>query len=144
MSIKGIFKNLSLKRFKKQTPDETYIKEKVEKIKEEDVEILLDNEDEINKKFSNIRGLSKFAESGKTMFSMIKDIKNGTYKSVPWYTIATVVVSLLYVLNPLDVIPDFLPGVGFIDDITVLTYAIGWIDSDLKKYLDWKIKQGND
>jgi uncharacterized membrane protein YkvA (DUF1232 family) len=143
MSLKGFLKKLSFNPENRETPDETYMEKKVIDIKEEDVEILLGNEEAINKKFNGSNSLKKYAELGKIMLGMIKDIKKGTYKNVPWFTIATVVVSLLYILNPMDVIPDFIPGVGFIDDIAVLTIGIGWIENDLHRYLDWKIEQGN-
>lgn len=143
MSLKGFIKNMYFNPGNRETPDEKYVEEQVENVKEEDVEILLDNEEAINKKFSGANSLSKYAELGKIMFSMIKDIRKGNYKNVPWFTIATVVVALLYVLNPMDVVPDFIPGIGFIDDVAVLTIGIGWIESDLHNYLDWKIEQGN-
>lgn len=143
MSLKGFIKNLNFNPGNRETPDESYVQDEVVNVKEEDVEILLENEEAINKKFSGANSLSKYAELGKIMFAMIKDIRKGNYKNVPWFTIATVVVSLLYVLNPMDVIPDFIPGVGFIDDVAVLTIGIGWIESDLHRYLDWKIEQGN-
>ena len=143
MSLKGFIKNLNFNPGNRETLDESYVQDEVVNVKEEDVEILLENEEAINKKFSGANSLSKYAELGKIMFAMIKDIRKGNYKNVPWFTIATVVVSLLYVLNPMDVIPDFIPGVGFIDDVAVLTIGIGWIESDLHRYLDWKIEQGN-
>jgi len=121
--------------------DDTYVEEKVTKIDDDDVELLMSNEEAIEKKISNSNALSKYAELGKIMFGMIKDIKKGNYKNVPWFTIATIVMALLYVLNPLDLVPDFIPGIGYIDDLAVLSIGMGWIESDLHKYLDWKIEE---
>ena len=75
------------------------------------------------------------------MVNMLKDYKVGIYKDVPWFTIASVVFALLYVLNPLDIIPDFIPGFGYVDDASVLALALRFIESDLHKYLDWKLEQ---
>ena len=119
-----------------------YFEEEVIKIKDEDVEVVLDNEEAINKKFSGAITVAKYAKLGKIMVGMLKDVKNGVYPEVPWFTIATIVLSLLYLLNPLDLIPDFIPGIGYIDDLAILAIATGWIESDLHKYLDWKIKEG--
>ena len=147
MSLKG-----SLSRYfnpgnrEEGTTDNSRVKhhmeEEVIKIKDEDVEVVLENEEAINKKFSGEMTLSKYAELGQIMIGMLKDIKNGVYPEVPWFTIATVVLALLYLLNPLDLIPDFIPGIGYIDDLAVLAIGTGWIESDLHKYLDWKIKEG--
>lgn len=120
----------------------TYMEEEVTKIKDEDVEIVLENEEAINKKFSGANSLAKYAELGRIMVLMLKDVKNKVYTEIPWFTIATVILALLYVLNPLDIIPDFIPGIGYIDDVSVLAISMGWIQSDLHKYLDWKIKAG--
>ncbi|WP_313111578.1 YkvA family protein [Aequorivita sediminis] len=143
MSFKGIF---SKKNFNPGNRDsgvtEDYLEEEVAKINDDDVEIVLQNEDEINKKFSGANSLSKYAELGKIMIGMIKDIKNRVYPEIPWFTFATIVLALLYVLNPFDIIPDFIPGIGYIDDVSVLAIGTGWIESDLHKYLDWKIKEG--
>lgn len=119
-----------------------YMEEEVVKVKEGDIEIVLENEEAISKKFSGANTLAKYAELGKIMILMIKDVKNNVYKEIPWFTIATVVLALLYVFNPLDIIPDFIPGIGYIDDLSVLGISVGWIESDLHKYLDWKIEEG--
>ena len=42
----------------------------------------------------------------------------------------------------MDIVPDFIPGIGYIDDIAILTIGVGWIESDLHRYLDWKVEQG--
>jgi uncharacterized membrane protein YkvA (DUF1232 family) len=143
MSLKGIFSNLYFNPGNRDAGvSEGYVEDEVAKINEDDVEIVIDNEEAINKKFSGANTLSKYAELGKIMVGMLKDIKNGVYPEVPWFTIATVALVLLYVLNPMDIIPDFIPGLGYIDDMAVLSIGVGWIESDLHRYLDWKIEEG--
>ncbi|CAM3301444.1 YkvA family protein [Aequorivita lipolytica] len=124
--------------------NEDYVEEKVTKIKDEDVEIVMDNEEAISKKLSNAGPLRKYTELGKIMFSMLKDVKKGSYTNVPWFTIATIVVALLYVFNPFDLVPDFIPGIGYIDDLAVLSMGMGWIETDLHKYLDWRLSGGEE
>ncbi|MCT8340768.1 DUF1232 domain-containing protein [Flavobacteriaceae bacterium TK19130] len=120
---------------------EDNIKENVDKINDDDVEIVMENEEEIARKLSNASPLRKYAELGKIMLSMLKDVRSGSYPSVPWFTIASIALALLYVLNPMDVIPDFIPGLGYIDDLAVLSIGMGWIESDLHKYLDWRLQR---
>lgn len=121
--------------------NEDYVEEKVTKIKEEDVELVMDNEEAISKKLSNASPLRKYAELGKILFAMLKDVKKGIYPNVPWFTIATIAVALLYIFNPLDLIPDFIPGIGYIDDLAVLSIGLGWVETDLHKYLDWRLSK---
>lgn len=124
--------------------DDTYMDEKVSEINDGDVEILLENEAQISKKLAGANSLSKYVEIGKIMLGMVKDMKRGAYTSVPWFVIGTIVMVLLYVLNPMDLVPDFIPGVGYIDDIAVLSLGMGWIETDIHKYLDWKLSVSDD
>lgn len=40
-----------------------------------------------------------------------------------WKRIAIIVFAVLYVLSPLDLIPDWIPVVGWLDDLGVLAWA---------------------
>ena len=120
--------------------DENYVEQEVNNIEEDDVEVVLNNEENIDKKFSGNNSLSKYVELGRIMISMLKDVKNGSYTNIPWFTIATIVMAFLYILNPMDIVPDFIPGIGYIDDVAILTMGVGWIESDLHRYLDWRME----
>ncbi|MGB3345473.1 MAG: YkvA family protein [Aequorivita sp.] len=142
MSFKGILRTWFNPGNRDNGISEEYVEDEVLKIREEDVEIVMENEEAIKKKFSGDNSLAKYAELGEIMVGMLKDFKNGVYPHVPWFTIATMVLVLFYLLNPFDIIPDFIPGIGYIDDVAIMGIGIGWIESDLHSYLDWKIKEG--
>jgi len=82
--------------------------------------------------------LEKFAEQIKLLFSMIKDYVNGSYKEIPWTTIAGIVGTLIYIFSPIDVIPDFIPGLGLLDDAAVLAFCLKAISIDIEHYKTWK------
>ena len=71
-------------------------------------------------------------------FSIVKDYINGSYKEIPLTTIVSIVASLLYLISPIDFIPDFIPGIGLIDDVFVIGLVISSATSDLDKYKEWK------
>lgn len=121
--------------------NEDYVRKEANKSRPEDITETLDNQEEIDRKMSTAGVLKKYTELGKLMVNMLKDYKLGVYRDIPWFTIASVVFALLYVLNPLDIIPDFIPGFGYVDDASVLALALRFIESDLHKYLDWKLEQ---
>lgn len=124
---------------KKNEIDEDFVKSEVTKIDDGDVTIAMDNEKEVDRKINNSSALQKYSELGKLMYGMLKDYRKGVYTKMPWFTIATIAFAFLYVLNPLDIIPDFVPGIGYIDDMAVFTFGLRFIETDLHNYLDWKL-----
>ena len=65
--------------------------------------------------------LTGFSEEFKLVWSLLTDYRSGAYRDVPWKFIAAAGFAVLYLVNPLDVIPDVLPVVGYVDDV----YAFG-------------------
>ena len=123
-----------------QRVSEDEVREKVAEIDDEDVEAVMDKEERISDKFINSNLLRGYIKEFKLMMAMIKDYRKGNYKEVPWFTIAAITATALYVLNPIDIIPDFIMGLGFIDDMAVFSITHGWIQSDLKRYENWKLE----
>lgn len=131
---------MRLFRSKKQLPDEDYTIDQIEATTVDDVDDAIAKEESIVDKINNSGMLRKYSQLAKIMFMMIKDYRKGIYSNIPWFSIAGITVALLYVFSPIDFIPDFIPGLGFIDDLTVISFITGWIESDLHRYLDWKLK----
>ncbi|MDR1832851.1 MAG: DUF1232 domain-containing protein [Fusobacteriaceae bacterium] len=105
-------------------------------VSESDVTDILSKEEKILKK---VKGpLSKFSEDIPLLFSIVKDYTNGSYRELPWKTIAAIVGTLLYVFSPVDLIPDFLLGVGLIDDAAVVGLCMSGLHLDLQQYKFWK------
>jgi uncharacterized membrane protein YkvA (DUF1232 family) len=42
----------------------------------------------------------------------------------PWYAKAVIVLIIAYALSPIDLIPDFIPVLGYLDDIILLPLGI--------------------
>lgn len=125
----------------KKLIDEEYVSGEITKIDGDDVDMVMHNEEAVSKKLSHSGALKKYTELGKVMFGMLKDYRKGIYTNVPWFTIAAIAFAFLYVLNPFDIVPDFIPGIGYIDDFAVLTFGLRFIESDLHNYLDWKLEE---
>ena len=82
--------------------------------------------------------LSRFSTDIRLMFSMLRDYWQGNYREVPWKSIAAIAGALVYVLNPLDLIPDLLLGFGLLDDAGVVAACLALVESDLLRYAAWK------
>lgn len=72
---------------------------------------------------------------------MAKDYFAKRYTKLPIKTIIAVVATLIYVVNPFDIIPDTLVGIGITDDIGAVSLCIKMINSDLKDYKAWRNNQ---
>lgn len=129
---------------KKKTIDEEYVSGEITKIDGDDVEVVMDSEEAIAEKIKSSNVLKKYTELGKVMFGMLKDYRKGVYTNVPWFTIAAIAFGFLYILNPFDIIPDFIPGIGYIDDFAVFTFGLRFIETDLHNYLDWKLEEDSE
>lgn len=75
---------------------------------------------------------------------MIKDYMNGDYREVPLASILTITGAFLYLVSPVNVISNMIPGVGVIDDILVVTYAIKAVCNDIDSYWIWKCSAENE
>ena len=42
------------------------------------------------------------------------------HKATPWYAKAVLGITLIYALSPIDLIPDFIPVLGYLDDVILL------------------------
>ncbi len=77
------------------------------------------------------------------MISMLRSYYKGVYIEIPYKVILTVVGVLIYWLAPADLIPDFIPGVGYLDDSAVVALTLKLIKDDLDTFKDWKKKNNN-
>lgn len=72
------------------------------------------------------------------LFSLVKDWSSGSYKSISKSAILAVIGGIIYFVSPVDVIPDWLAGLGMIDDAAVLGLIINQMDKELVRYNEWK------
>ncbi|MBD2859210.1 DUF1232 domain-containing protein [Spongiibacter sp. KMU-158] len=101
---------------------------------EQTLETALSNRDKILRKVINSASLAPFLAQVSTLFSMIKDYVTGEYREVPWWSLGSATTALLYILMPLDALPDFIPIAGFLDDAVVLKLCLDLIGKDINEY----------
>jgi uncharacterized membrane protein YkvA (DUF1232 family) len=105
---------------------------------EKDLVKVVDKSEEIQKKFRSRGALQRFIEDGRLLLSAVKDYWSGTYRKWPWGTMAAVVFTLIYVFDPLDLVPDVLPIIGQVDDAAVVAACLFLVENDLQGYKQWK------
>lgn len=60
------------------------------------------------------------------------------YRDVPWKSVVYIVAAIVYFLNPADLIPDVLTGIGFVDDAAVIGAVVRTVTEDLAAFRGWE------
>ena len=72
------------------------------------------------------------------MLRLIRAYSQGDYRDVHESTLVVIIAAIIYVVNPLDLIPDALPALGFLDDATVLALAVRRSRQTLDDFMAWE------
>jgi uncharacterized membrane protein YkvA (DUF1232 family) len=87
---------------------------------------------------SRIRDLS---DQIKRLGRMVRAYADGSYRDVNAGSIALAVAAILYFVTPLDLIPDAIPGAGFVDDATVIAFVLARLQLELDRFAMWERSQ---
>jgi uncharacterized membrane protein YkvA (DUF1232 family) len=79
-----------------------------------------------------------------TFMRMLRAYANGAYPNLPWRSLTSIIAGILYFIMPLDLIPDYIPVAGFMDDMALLTWVYKSVSRDVEAFLDWEAGQALD
>ncbi|KPQ30557.1 MAG: hypothetical protein HLUCCX14_00380 [Marinobacter excellens HL-55] len=119
------------------------LKHEADNVSKDDLAVLLERQKAIENKVKGSGRLSRFSTDIRLMFALVRDYWRGEYRDIPWKSIAAIAGALLYVMNPLDLIPDVILLVGFLDDAGVVALCLKLVESDLHRYAAWKEHNGH-
>ncbi|PQL94101.1 YkvA family protein [Apibacter adventoris] len=74
------------------------------------------------------------------LFKMLRQSLQGKYKPGR-NNIFIFSFLMLYLLSPIDLIPDFIIGIGFLDDITIAFFALNKLFREVDKFTEWQKKK---
>ena len=80
-----------------------------------------------------------FAEldNAKLLINLAAAVWNGTYKDVEKKTYILVVGAIVYFLMPLDLVPDVIFVLGYLDDAAVVAWVVAAVKDELEKFKEW-------
>jgi uncharacterized membrane protein YkvA (DUF1232 family) len=87
------------------------------------------------------RDRDRLGEIWDTLGALIRLLRawaRGRYTVVPWRTLVFALAGIIYFLDPLDLIPDPIPVIGYVDDAAVLAFVLRAIRKDLERFLAWE------
>jgi len=124
---------------KLETIDEEFVEKRARDVTDEDVQTVVEESKQIEQRFREHDGpLGRLWDDGRLLLGLVRDAWHGRYRAVPKWTLTAATFALLYVLNPLDLIPDALPIIGVIDDAAVVSVCLVLLEQDLKAYRAWR------
>jgi uncharacterized membrane protein YkvA (DUF1232 family) len=99
--------------------------------------------DKSKRKMHSIKGKQKasfkdFFRHITTFQRLLRAYARKQYPHLPWKSLLSIVGAFLYFINPLDLIPDFIPGIGLIDDIALLGWVYNSVANDVVRFEEWE------
>ena len=73
-----------------------------------------------------------------TMFRLLSSYLKGEYTDILKKQLVILVSAISYLVAPIDLVPDFIPLIGLLDDIAVISACVKLISPELEKYLEWR------
>lgn len=72
------------------------------------------------------------------MLRLLRSFCSGKYKHIPRESLISIIVAIAYFASPLDLIPDFLPGIGYVDDAMILRFVYRSVKDELERFMEWE------
>ena len=94
-----------------------------------------------NKLASKDSGDNKFKQVfdvGRTLVRLVRNYISGEYRQIDTGTIVSALGVLLYTLSPVDLVPDFVPVVGFLDDLALISWFIEKFQGEILRFREWE------
>jgi uncharacterized membrane protein YkvA (DUF1232 family) len=82
--------------------------------------------------------LPDFWRDIKTLMRMLRAYTRKEYKRIAWGSLLSVVGGIIYFVSPIDLIPDWFPLAGFVDDAAILVFLMAQLRGDLAKFAVWE------
>ncbi|SMB98763.1 protein of unknown function DUF1232 [Hymenobacter roseosalivarius DSM 11622] len=84
--------------------------------------------------------LQQVVDMGRTLIRLIGAFASGSYRQIETTTIVSGLAVLLYVLSPIDLVPDFIPVIGFLDDLSLISWFISKFQGEIARFQAWESK----
>ncbi len=128
----------------KKLEDEKIVIQQLDKNKGEAEKLLQDRDKmehflaRLETKLSLIPVAGNYLSDIPVLISLVRAYVDKTYVEIPIGSILAIIGALIYFLSPVDLIPDIIPGLGYLDDAAVLGIAFKLVHDDVAEYKKWR------
>jgi len=87
------------------------------------------------------RNRSAFSEGIDALLSFIRLVLawvRGEYRDISTKTVVMIVAAIIYFVAPIDAVPDFIPWLGFTDDLAFVLFVLSRVREELEKFILWE------
>jgi uncharacterized membrane protein YkvA (DUF1232 family) len=74
----------------------------------------------------------------KTLGRLVAAYSRGDYRDIPLDSLIMVIAGLVYVVSPIDLIPDAVPVAGYADDAVAVGFVIRQVHHELAAFREWE------
>lgn len=121
--------------------DEAFIRNGADRITDADIQRVNERSEEIKSRFLGEGPLGTFVEELFLALRLTSDYVTGRYQKIPYWAIGAITFMFLYLANPMDLIPDFIIGLGQIDDLAVVSMCLILVRQEIHVYKAWRAEQ---
>jgi uncharacterized membrane protein YkvA (DUF1232 family) len=94
--------------------------------------------DKLSDKHSKENKFTQLFHTAHTLVRLVRSYASGEYRQIHTTTIVSGMGVLLYVLSPIDLVPDFIPVVGFLDDLSLISWFVGKFNNEIVRFREWE------
>ncbi|GAA3968072.1 YkvA family protein [Hymenobacter antarcticus] len=102
------------------------------------VTVLNEVAEKLANKESKTNKFRQLFEVALTLVRLIRSYISGEYREISTSTIISGLAVLLYVLSPIDLVPDFIPILGFLDDLSLVSWYVGKFQGEIVRFREWE------
>jgi uncharacterized membrane protein YkvA (DUF1232 family) len=117
----------------------SYLREKADQLAPGDLEPVLKQAEAAHRRAASVQPAHpRLQRQVELSLRLLDDHAAGRCPQIPFHTVSLLAVSLLYFLDPVDVIPDWIPGAGSADDAVIFELAFALGRPGIERYCTWK------
>ncbi len=124
------------------------LSEQISKNSEEAVNLLNDQDqmerflERLENKLKKVPIVGKKLSVVPMLVSLVRSYVRGDYRDIPIGSIIAIVSALIYFVSPIDLFPDGIPGLGYVDDAAVIALVWNMVEDDVEEYKKWQVENG--